>query len=103
MHAFVASRLAQLEALCREHRVKRLELFGSAAAHDFDPTRSDIDFVVEFLPVERHGLKDVYFDLLEDLERLFGRPVDLVERSAIRNRYFRASVDATKVPVYAAA
>lgn len=103
MHTLVASKLSQLEDLCRKHHVKRLELFGSATAGSFDPSRSDLDFVVEFLPVERHGLKDVYFDLLEDLERLFDRSIDLVESSAIRNRFFRASVEATKVPVYAAA
>jgi predicted nucleotidyltransferase len=103
MHPVITAKLALLEALCRKHHVLRLELFGSAAADNFDPSRSDLDFVVEFLPVERHGLKDVYFDLLEDLERLFARPVDLIERSAIRNPYFRASVDATKVPLYAAA
>lgn len=103
MDQAVADEGDQLSALCRKHSVKRLELFGSAACGDFDPSRSDLDFVVEFLPVPRRGFGDVYFHLLSDLEALFGRKVDLVEVTAIRNRFFRASVEATKVPIYAAA
>lgn len=103
MHPLVSSRLPEIHALCRKHAVLRLELFGSAAADDFDPQRSDLDFAVEFLPVPRHGFKDVYFRLLADLQTLFGRGVDLVEVTAIRNPYFRESLDETKVPLYAAA
>ena len=42
---------SNVEALCREHRVKRLELFGSATRGDFDPNVSDLDFFVEFEPM----------------------------------------------------
>jgi uncharacterized protein len=38
----------ELRALCRRFRVRRLDLFGSAARGDFDPIHSDIDFLVEF-------------------------------------------------------
>lgn len=92
-----------IEALCRKHQVRHLDAFGSAVGGGFDETRSDLDFVVEFLPQPRHGLGDVYFRLLHDLEALLGRPVDLVEASAIRNPYFRASFEATRTPIYAAA
>jgi predicted nucleotidyltransferase len=90
---------AEVEALCRRYHVKRLELFGSAADGTFDPARSDLDFVLEFLPAAGrvfHG----YFDLKDDLERLFGRKVDLVMPGAIRNPYFRAAVDRQRMPVY---
>jgi predicted nucleotidyltransferase len=46
---------------------------------------------------------DQYFGLTEDLENLFGRPVDLVEAEPIRNPYFRKSLEDTKVEIYAAA
>lgn len=103
MLEFVSSKLPALEALCRTHSVKRLELFGSAACGDFDPARSDLDFVVEFFPGPSRGLDDPYFRMLFNLEALFGRKIDLVMASAIRNPYFRASVESTKVPLYAAA
>jgi uncharacterized protein len=103
MEPLVQSKLHELGELCRRHSVRRLELFGSAATGGFDPGRSDLDFLVEFLPVPRHGFKDVYFQLLYDLEALFGRGIDLVETGAIRNPYFRRSVEETRVPLYAAA
>src|SRR5713226_3886752 len=83
----------ELEDLCRGYDVKTLELFGSAADGTFDPARSDLDFLLEFLPDATVRIFDGYFDLKDDLERLFGRKVDLVMPRAIRNRYFREAVD----------
>lgn len=93
---------AELAELCRRHHVLRLSLFGSATRDDFDPQRSDLDFLVDFesLPPGEHA--DAYFGLLESLGRLFGRPVDLVVASAIKNPYFRQSVEQTKALLYAA-
>lgn len=93
---------AELEALCRKHRVKTLEVFGSAADGTFDPARSDLDFLVEFLPDTGGRMFDGYFDLKDDLERLFHRTVDLVMPRAIRNRYFLEAVNEQRKPVYAA-
>jgi predicted nucleotidyltransferase len=59
--------------------VRRLNLFGSAARGDFDPQRSDVDFLVEF---DRTHTDALYFGLKEALEGLLGRPVDLVESGA---------------------
>lgn len=88
--------------LCRLYSVRRLELFGSAATGDLRTGTSDLDFLVEFDPLLRESYPDTYFRLLEALEDLFGRPVDLVVSKAIRNPYFRRAVEATKVLVYAA-
>lgn len=44
-----------------------------------------------------------YFGLLEELEKLLGASVDLVESVAIRNPYFQRAVEATQVSLYAAA
>lgn len=91
-----------LAALCRRYSVARLELFGSGASAAFDAERSDLDFLVEFEPLAQGEFADAYFGLLEGLERLFNRRIDLVVGSAIRNRYFRESVDRTKTLLYAA-
>jgi predicted nucleotidyltransferase len=93
---------AELMELCQRHHVLRLSLFGSATRDDFDPEQSDLDFLVDFEPQPSGGYADSYFGLLESLESLFGRPVDLVVASAIRNPYFRQSVDRTKSLLYAA-
>lgn len=93
---------AELAELCRRRHVLRLSLFGSATRDDFDPQRSDLDFLVDFEVLPPGQYADAYFGLLEDLERLLGRSVDLVVATAIKNPYFRQSVDQTKALLYAA-
>ena len=90
-----------LEELCRRYKVRRLELFGSAAIGRDRPGESDLDFLVEFDPLPPGSYADTYFGLLENLQQLFGRPIDLVVASAIRNPYFRDAVERTKSLIYA--
>ncbi|HUT35508.1 MAG TPA: nucleotidyltransferase domain-containing protein [Planctomycetota bacterium] len=93
----------ELLELCRRFKVRRLELFGSAAAGEgFRAHDSDLDFLVEFLPLEPGTHADAYFGLLAALEDLLGRPVDLVMTRAITNPYFLESVNRTRRVVYAA-
>ncbi len=102
MNSLLSQRRNELEALCRRHGVRRLELFGSAATGRERRGESDLDFLVEFAPLPPGGYADAYFGLLESLEALFGRPVDLVVASAIKNPYFREAVERTKALLYAA-
>jgi len=76
--------------------VRRLDLFGSAAAGGFDPERSDVDLLVEFDPMFPGPYAAAYFSLLEGLEKLFGRRVDLVTEPALANPYLRRRVDAER-------
>ena len=92
----------ELEALCHEYGVERLALFGSAVTGGFRANSSDLDFLVEFRTPLAAGYADRYFGLLEGLQDLFHRPVDLVVESAIRNPYFREAVDRDKALLYAA-
>lgn len=78
----------QIKALCTQHGVRKLELFGSAASGAFDPLTSDVDFFVEFLDLGWEGSFKRYMGLKLDLEDLLGRPVDLVEPQAVTNPYF---------------
>ena len=93
---------AGLEELCRTYRVKTLEVFGSAADGTFDPARSDLDFLVQFAPLGPRQHYECYFGLLESLQALFGRPIDLVEADAMRNPYFIRGVQASRRLLYAA-
>jgi predicted nucleotidyltransferase len=93
---------AQLSEICRRYRVLSLSLFGSATRDDFDPERSDYDFLVDFEALPPGEYADAYFGMLASLEQLLGRPVDLVVASAIKNPYFRQSVEQTKALLYAA-
>ena len=103
MTALVQERASEVREICKKRGVLRLALFGSAARGSFDPASSDLDFLVEFQPVSPAQHADHYFGLQEDLERLFGVPVELVEPGPIRNPYFRQAIEETQVQVYAAA
>jgi hypothetical protein len=98
----VAQSRAAIERLCRDYHVQRLELFGSAATGQDRPEKSDLDFLVEFDQLPAGSYADAYFGLLESLQRLFHRPVDLVVASAIKNPYFRQAVERSKTLLYAA-
>jgi uncharacterized protein len=102
MDPVLLERRSDLADLCARHGVRRLEVFGSAATGRFDPEHSDLDFLVQFDIAPPAVMADRYFGLLEDLQSLFGRPVDLVMESAIRNPYFRQAVEQSRTLLYAA-
>jgi len=102
MQPIIETHITELRQLCRQHHVRRLEVFGSAARGDFDPRRSDVDFLVEFEADATTGALDTYFGLKEALETLLGRPVDLVMPDAIENPYLKRSIEESRETVYAA-
>lgn len=98
----IDARRDELAQLCRRFGVRRLELFGSAVTGRFDPDCSDLDFLVEYADPDGGDPFDRYFGLIEALERLFGRRVDLVVARAMRNPYFIREVNAQRRLVYKA-
>jgi len=103
MLALVSEHHEEIARLCCQHKVARLEIFGSATADgQFDATKSDLDFLVEFLPLEPGDHADMYFGLLESLEQLFAHPIDLVMTQAIKNRYFLEAIKPSREVLYAA-
>jgi len=89
-----------VRALCREHGVDRLDLFGSAATGRFRDEDSDLDFVVAFADTVSPGYADRYLDFADALEHLFGRPVDLITERSIQTPSFRCEVEATRRTIY---
>ena len=89
-----------LAELCRRFGVRRLYVFGSAASGELRSS-SDLDFVVSMADRLPNGAyADRFLGLAEELERLFGRKVDLVSEQSIRNPFFRREVEATRQLVY---
>lgn len=89
-----------IQAFCQRWHVKEFSLFGSVVSGDMRPD-SDIDVLVNLPKDENYSL----FDLVEmagELERIFGRKVDLVEQEAIRNPFRRASIMSNKRRLYVA-
>ncbi len=83
---------AKIAAFCRERGIRKLSLFGSVVRHDFDPQRSDVDVLVEFLPEAHPGL--AYFGYGEELAKIVGRKVDLCSNldRHVRDRVLREAV-----------
>ena len=79
-----------------------MEAFGSVLTDEFEPSSSDLDFLVEFGDLGGRSRFSNYFALKRELEALFDRRVDLVEPGGIRNSYFRQQVEANRVVIYAA-
>lgn len=96
-------RTEQLGFICAAHRVKRLLAFGSALTGRFEPESSDLDFLVEFQPMTPAEHAHHYFNLMEELQTLFGLSIDLVEPTSIRNPYFREAVEENQLLLYAGA
>ena len=98
----VEERATSIESLCRRFRVRRLELFGSAASGSFNPESSDLDFLVEFEDLPPGEYAEAYFGLLEELQGMFRRNIDLVVAHSLRNPYLIESIQRSRALLYAA-
>ena len=91
--------IEKIQELCKKNKVKSLFAFGSITREDFKPS-SDVDLLVDFDEKDPFKYTDLYFNLKSKLEEIFKRQVDLLEERAIRNRFFRAQLEKTKVKLY---
>ena len=89
----------EIQVFCRRWKVQEFSLFGSVLREDFAPT-SDIDVLISFLPETPWSLFE-WVEMREELAKLFGRRVDLVEKEALRNPFRRQRILMTKRVVYA--
>jgi predicted nucleotidyltransferase len=94
----------KIAEFCRKWRVSELALFGSVLRDDFRPD-SDVDVLLTFEPEVGISLFD-YPEMQEDLERIFGRKVDVLNRKGVersQNRFRRRAILESARTVYAAA
>lgn len=71
--------------LADRFQVSSLGLFGSVVRDDFNPVSSDIDIIVDFFrPI---GIE--FVDLADYLESKLNRPVDLVSKAGVKEKYFK--------------
>ena len=92
--------LDALAAFCRKWKIRELSIFGSALRDDFG-RESDLDFLVSFEPETEFDLFDLV-DMKDELEARYGRPVDLVEKEALRNPWRKREILRTCEVLYAA-
>ncbi len=70
-----------LEKFCKRWHIQELALFGSSLREDFRPD-SDVDVLVTFQPGISWSFRD-WLQMVRELETIFGRTVDLVERRMV--------------------
>jgi hypothetical protein len=81
-------------AIAAKHGASNVRLFGSVVRGDEAPN-SDIDLLVDM--DENRGFAD-YLALVEELESLFGRHVDLIIGRSL-SPYFRPYIEAEAQPL----
>ena len=96
---FFEGKRQSIERLCSENKVRSLFAFGSVVRDELTKD-SDIDLLVDIESTDPFEYTDNYFKLLEQLELLFNRPIDLLESRGLKNRILKAEIDKTKVPLY---
>ena len=102
MIGILESKRKQISDACSRHGVARLHVFGSALNAEFRSDESDLDLLVEFVPMEPYARVDAYFGMLEELRALLNMKVDLVMVGAVKNPYIAREIERTKEVLYAA-
>lgn len=90
----------EIASFCRRNQIKELALFGSVLRSDVRPD-SDVDVLVDFEPNAGHSLFD-FVRMQEELGHLFGRKIDLVEKSGLHNPFRRYEILRTRQVIFAA-
>jgi uncharacterized protein len=90
---------ADITKLCENHKVKSLYAFGSVLTDRFD-NESDIDLIVDFSNIEVEDYADNYFEFKFSLQDILKRSIDLLEEKAIKNPYFKKSVNQQRQLIY---
>jgi len=92
--------MAQIESFCRKYGVAEFCLFGSVLREDFGPD-SDIDIMLKFKPGRGFTFENTP-DIQDELESIFGRAVDVIEKGRIRNPFRHHAIMSSYRVVYAA-
>ena len=90
----------EFKRICAEHNIAAFYLFGSAIRADFNEETSDIDAVVEMSENDPLKRGEQLISLWDKLETFFGRKVDLITETSLRNPIFKAIVKRSKKLIY---
>lgn len=102
MNKFIQNKLDEIIAACKQHQVESISLFGSAAKNAMHKN-SDIDLLVEFADdIDVLDYADNYFSLLEQLQDILNKKVDLVTSKSLKNPVLKEEIYQSKVVLYAA-
>lgn len=91
-----------IRELCERYHVKRLEIFGSASDGRYREGESDLDFIVEFPPMDWEVRGQSFLDLLLALEDLLQHQIDLItlRPQGQANPYFLKEIQKSRQVIY---
>jgi hypothetical protein len=98
MNEKILIKKAQVSEFCHKWKITEFAIFGSALREDYKP-ESDLDIVVTFAPDIPWSLWD-WIDMIDELKIMFGREVDLVEKSGIKNPFRRQEILSQRQVIY---
>lgn len=101
MIATIENHLPDIIQLCQKYGISRLESFGSAVTGEFDPEKSDFDFLIEYPQGYDYGpWGSRPDDFKEELSQLLGRKVDLAIFRNIENPFVVRSIERSRRLLY---
>lgn len=89
----------RIAEFCRKWRITEFSLFGSVLRGDFRPD-SDVDVLVSLDPGAPWSLYE-WVEMIDKLKEIFGREVDLVEKTGLRNPFRRRGILKNREVIYA--
>ncbi len=97
----IQNKLPQIHELCKAHDVAYMYLFGSASRGEMTE-KSDLDFLVKIDLVDEDYKRysNNFFELYDEVEKLFERKVDLLTENMVKNKYFKMSIELDKKVLY---
>jgi uncharacterized protein len=85
-------------AFCQKWKIVEFALFGSVLRDDFRDD-SDVDVLVVYGEPRNYSLSG-WMDIREELELMFGRKVDLIQKKLLKNPYSRDDILRTHRVIY---
>lgn len=99
MKNLIQNNIDRIKEICILHKVKSLSVYGSVINERFNDN-SDIDFLVSFEKMSHIEYADNYFLMIEKLESLLNRKIDLLTHNSLTNPYLIKSINNSKVHIY---
>jgi len=99
MNPLLTNNIKQIENICRNHKVKKLYVFGSVCTDKFNDN-SDVDFIISFEQKYFENYVENYLSLEQELKQLLKHDIDLIAEETLQNPYFIKVVNKTKTPIY---
>lgn len=100
IHPFLKNKLPEIIEIFKKYRIKSAYAFGSVCTPDFSDV-SDVDLLIEFEEIaDPLILGEYWWNVLEELEAIFNRKVDLITVKSLKNPYFIEEVNEKKEFLY---